>query len=365
MHEKSEYLKYLKEAVSEYGGLFNAHLHLDRASTLDKKYLSHIGMNPIEASGYSLAVKQNLVGDLHRGPAYEKADLTERMQNQLEALIELNTKRADSFIDVSPDIGLTAFEIALSLKEKYQDKIDFRIGAYPIFGLKDNTPNRWELFMEAAKQADYLGCLPERDDANKHQNHIGIDEHFRRTLKLAIELKKPVHYHVDQANDQRENLTETLVQAVRWLGQPKVESENPSVWAVHVISPSAYEEQRFNSLLDGLLEQNIGVICCPTAAISMRQLRPLTAPTHNSTARVLEMLAKKIPVRIGSDNIADVFLPSTTASLYDEILVLSNAIRFYNPDIFAKVACGKSLTDVDRELIAKSLENDQNVFKKL
>ena len=53
------------------------------------------------------------------------------------------------------------------------------------------------------------------------------------------------------------------------------------------------------------------------------------------------------------------------ASLYDEILVLSNAIRFYNPDILAKVACGKSLTDIDRELIAKSLENDQNVFKKL
>ena len=34
-----------------------------------------------------------------------------------------------------------------------------------------------------------------------------------------------------------------------------------------------------------------GVICCPGAAISMRQYRPLMSPTFNSIARVLELLA--------------------------------------------------------------------------
>jgi len=110
---------------------------------------------------------------------------------------------------------------------------------------------------------------------------------------------------------------------------------------------------------------NIGVISCPTAALSMRQLRPIQTPTHNSIARVLDMLEAEIPVRIGSDNIADVFLPSTTASLYDELLVLSNAIRFYNPDILGKLGSGSKLTDMDRELVNRVLEQDRKAFSDL
>lgn len=363
---KSEYFERLAKNVNKYGGLFNAHLHLDRASTLDKKYLEHMSMDPVEASSYPLSVKQNITGDLHRGLAYERNDLARRMEDQLDIMIELGTKRADSFIDVSNDnVGLTGLEVALELKEKKKQDIDFRVGAYAVFGFKDSEPRQWEIFVDAANMSDFLGCLPERDDKKYHPRHIGYDEHFRRTLRLANDLGKPIQYHVDQANDSREIGTETLIQAVRWLGGPILDKDDPSVWAIHAISPSAYDEARFQKLLNELSEYNIGVICCPTAAISMRQLRPIESPTHNSIARVLEMLVEGIPVRIGSDNIADIFLPSTTASLYDEALVLSNATRFYNPDILAKILCGKELTDMDRELIYKSLEQDRKVFDDL
>jgi hypothetical protein len=43
-------------------------------------------------------------------------------------------------------------------------------------------------------------------------------------------------------------------------------------------------------MVDKLLKNNIGIITCPSAAISMRQLRPIKTYTHNSIARVLEML---------------------------------------------------------------------------
>lgn len=355
MNPKSEFYQLVEATVRKYGGLFNAHLHLDRSSTLHRRYLEHMSIDPVEASSYPLRVKQNLTGDLHRGPAYERDDLKRRITENLDYMIECGTIRADSFIDVSCDnVGLTALEVALEVKNERKDKIDFRLGAYPIFGFKDSEPQRWELFVEASKKADYLGCLPERDDRQYHPNHIGFDEHFKRTLQLAIELGKPIHYHVDQANDPRENGTETLVQAMRWIGAPKIDSDEPSVWAVHVISPSAYDEARFNELVDGLQEYNIGIISCPTSALSMRQLRQVLTPTHNSVARVLDFMAAEIPLRIGSDNIADVFLPSTTANLYDELLVLSNAIRFYNPDILAKLGSGSKLTDMDRALVNRS-----------
>src|SRR3989344_2118397 len=366
MNPNSEFYELVQKVVKKYHGLFNAHLHLDRSSTLDEKYLEHMGLNPIEASGYPLKVKQNLTGDLHRGPAYEKSDLRKRISRNLDRMIKVGTVRADSFIDVSCDkVQLTALEVALELKEEKKEQIDFRVGAYPIFGFKDSEPQRWDLFVEAASKADYLGCLPERDDQQHHPDHIGFDEHFKRTLKLAIELGKPIHYHLDQANSPQEKGTETLIQAVQWLGTPEIEANEPAIWAVHALSPSAYDENRFKALVEVLVKFNLGVICCPTAALSMRQLRPIVTPTHNSIARILDFIAADIPVRLGSDNIADVFLPGTTASLYDELLVLSNAIRFYNPEILGKLASGTKLTEMDRQLIVRHLEQDKEVFSKL
>ena len=143
------------------------------------------------------------------------------------------------------------------------------------------------------------------------------------------------------------------------------QEEEPFVWAVHAISPSSYEEERFQKLLEGLVKYNIGVICCPSAAISMRQLRPIKTPTHNSLARVLEMIEAGVNIRIGTDNIADVFVPSGSPDIYNEIWLLSNACRFYNPDILAKLATGTKLTEMDREIVHSSLEQDREIFCKL
>jgi cytosine/adenosine deaminase-related metal-dependent hydrolase len=341
--------------IDAYGGYINAHLHLDRANTIEKKYLEHASMDPFEASSYPLRVKQDLTGELHRGLAYQPEDLEQRMRDVIEMLISLNTKQAHSFIDTTADnVVLTAFDIAMKLKSEYRDKIDLRIGAYGIFGFKDSEPERWEIFEKAAKEGDYIGSLPERDD---NPGHIGYDEHIRKTLKLAHELGKPVHLQVDQKNHPDEDGTETLIQAVRWLGSPKVNNE-PSVWAVHSISPSAYDEKRFNKLVEGLVEYNIGVICCPSAAISMKQLRDVQTPTHNSVARILEMLEAGVNVRLGSDNIADVFMPFGTPDLYQEVRNLADAVRFYNPDVWAKVATGTKLNNMDRKFISDSLNAD-------
>jgi len=360
------YKKLLLAAVGNYGGWFNAHAHIDRADTLDERYLAHKIMDPIEASSYPLSVKQSMTGDLHTGPAYEKEDLERRMDEMLDLMKGLGVRRLDSFIDVTGDrVKLTALDVALELKKKYEGEVDFRPAAYPIFGFKDSDPERWELFVEGAKKADYIGTLPERD-ARPH--HIGYDEHMRRVIALGQKLKKEVHMHVDQANDPRERGTETLIEAVRWLGSPETpESKEgrPSVWAVHSISPSTYDEDRFRRMLDGLLEHNIGVICCPIAAISMRQLRPISTPTYNSIARVLEMAEAGVNVAVGSDNIWDVYVPTGTPDMSEEFCVLSNAVRFYYPDILAKIGTGTHLNDMDRALISRALDQDREVWERI
>ena len=95
---------------------------------------------------------------------------------------------------------------------------------------------------------------------------------------------------MDQKNDPNERGTETLLSVIAKLGLT-YPAPVPMVWLIHVISPSAYDDTHFNDLCAEMAERNIGVICCPSAALSMRQLRPRRTPTHDSIARVMEFLA--------------------------------------------------------------------------
>jgi cytosine/creatinine deaminase len=353
MGHKTIYERDLIRFVKQKGGAINAHAHLDRADTLDEGYLSHIGLDPMEASSYPLRVKQNLVGDLHRGPAYTEEDLRRRMSKNLDVMARyFNVREVWSLVDTSADIGRVAFDVAIQLKEEMQGKIDFRVGSYPIFGFEDGEPQRWRIFEETSREADFLGAIPERDE---RKGHVGYKEHLRRILYLAAELEKPVHMHVDQANDPEEKGTEELIHAADYCIPPSLREGEPLVWAVHAISPSAYDDKRFGDLLDGLKDCNIGVICCPRAGISMKQDRSISAPSHNSIARILEMMVARIPVRLGSDNISDVFVPTGSPDMYQEAIIASDVLRFYNPEIWAKVLAGEELNEMDRYKIENSL----------
>jgi cytosine/adenosine deaminase-related metal-dependent hydrolase len=352
----------LEVQVRAFGGWVNAHTHLDRANTFAPEYLHHANIDPVGAAGLSLQVKQILVGELHKGLAYRPDNLYARMRAELDRLVALGQREVTSFIDATPDIGLTAIEIAARLREEYRDRVRLRIAVSPIFGFKNprDNPDRWETYRQAAEIADVLGGLPARD---RGEGRVGFDGHVRMILELGKALGKPVHLQVDQDNDPREDETEQLVQAVRWLGSPQVPGEQgPTVWAVHAISPSCYDEERFYRLVDNLLAYNVGIISCPTAALSMFQHRPLLAPIHNSIARLLEMLAAGVPVRIGTDNICDIFIPNGDGSVRSEVWVAATALRFYHTMIWAKIGAGLPLNEGDKEWIRQALQRARDTY---
>ncbi len=351
----------LKHKIRMLGGLFNAHLHLDRSGTY---YATNaLLMAPeqgAETSSLSLSAKHSLIPVIHASPCYDESALSERVSGILDLMVNAGTVRADTLVDVTTDrVKLSALNTFIEIKKKRQGSLDFQIGAYSPLGYKDAEPDRWALLLEGAELADFIGSLPERDDQSDYPDHIGFDEHCSRMLLLSQQLNKPVHIHVDQKNQPHENGAERVVKLMRELGiaSPPAGAE-PSVWLIHVISPSTYDEVRFNALLVDLAELNIGVICCPSAALSMRQIRPILTPTFNSIARILEMLAAGIHVRLGSDNICDITSPAGTADLLDEIFVLCNAIRFYDIDILAKLGAGVRLNAADIERIKAHIDRD-------
>ncbi|MDR7537130.1 MAG: hypothetical protein QN183_12290 [Armatimonadota bacterium] len=355
----------VEQMVRAMGGWFNAHTHLDRANTFAPEFLQHANIDPMGAAGLSLPVKQILVGELHKGLAYRPDSLYARMRTELERMAATGVREVISFIDATPDIGLVAIEQAARLRDEFRGRLVFKIAVSPIFGFKNPAlnPDRWETYRQAAEVADVLGGLPVKDRA---EGRVGFDGHVRMILELAHRLRKPVHFQVDQDNDPREDETEQLVQAVRWLGAPEVPDEvGPTVWAVHAISPSCYDEERFQRLVEHLVRYNVGVICCPTAALSMFQLRPLPAPVHNSIARILEMLVAGVTVRIGTDNIGDIFLPNGDGSVRSEVWVAATALRFYHTMVWAKLGAGVPLNEGDKEWIRQALQRARDAWAAL
>ncbi|MBL8158125.1 hypothetical protein JNK62_01155 [bacterium] len=357
---------------AEFGGIFNAHAHLDRAHTLEDTYLRHIGTTPLEASSLPLSVKQNLVGDLHKGPAYTRENLTKRMSYAIDLQIAYGVTRLDTNIDATPDLpddGLLAINVALELKKKYAAQgFDLRIAPTPIFGFKhdeNDRLSRWEVFAKAAEKCDYLSLLPEKDDYPKGSNpdgKVGFKRHIRMGMELACKLGKEVQFHLDQMNVPGECGTERLLDVLEVLDMPFVSGQKlpaPTVWIIHMISPSAYDELRFARLIDRLLEFHVGVIVCPSAALSMRQLRSIEAPTHNSIARVLELVKRRVPIRLGTDNIADVFVPQGDGDMLTEIKIGGVGLRLNPPSIWAKLASGKAPNNVDINGVGRILHEER------
>lgn len=366
---KSEFSLTLEHYCAQFGGVFNAHTHVDRFATL----LENTAGQPEDSNpltSYSLWDKVTATEKLHRGRAYSRASLTERIDRFLLESAACGTRRIDSFIDIDTDImlgdGMGALEVALEMKQRHKSSIDFRLGAYVPSGFRRDDVRKHELFENAIQHADFIGTSPERDDGKFYpgsSDHIGLKRHFEWTLDLAISQNKPVHYHLDQQVNPLEKGTEGLVELLEssWLGEKVRElgEREPLVWAVHAISPSTYSRDRLQRLMRKMAGLNIGLICCPSAALSMRKLPIFEAPIPKSIAEVLPMLDSGIKTRLGTDNVDDIFIPANSLDLHQEIATLANALRFYNIPVLAKLACGAQLLPQDREFISRHLENEE------
>lgn len=351
MRSVSPFFEQLHRRVMDLGGFHNAHLHLDRSGTLDATRALLAAADRGRESRLSLQAKHSLIPAIHASECYEPGNVAARVDWFLDRMVEAGTTRATTVVDTTADrVGLDAVDGLLRIRDRRRGTLALEVGAYSPLGFRDDEPGRWDLLVEGARRADFIGLLPERDDTRRYPDHIGFEECCRRALELAADLDKEIHVHVDQMNHPSENATETAVRLVEELGLARSRWETPRIWLVHVISPSTYQEHRFARLLDHMVAMNVGVVCCPSAAISMRQIRTVSTPTFNSIARVLEMLAAGLHVRLGSDNICDITSPAGTPDLLHEIYVLCNALRYYDVDLLARLGAGlrPSRAELDR-----------------
>lgn len=305
MFFETSWFNSLRKYIKTFGGICNAHLHLDRA-----------GINSIGAKSLRLLSKQNLIKTIHDSDSYSYENLEKRAEYYIGWLKQLNVKTAWTCVDTSMESEDRAFEVFA--KQRILQNFDLRIAAYAPDKISE------QLWSKVLKKADFICSLPERAE--------NFDAHCEKIFDAGIKYNKEMHFHLDQSANRNSCETERLLDI---LGSKTIKK----IWVIHALSPSFYDNKRFFRLVDRLGFMDIGIICCPSAAIGMHRNRQGEKQfSTNSIARIKDFYDAGIPIRIGSDNVDDMFSPSTGLDLMQEIFLASHALRWYDEKAWAKMA---------------------------
>lgn len=351
--------KVLKHCNSFGKGLKNFHIHGDRAYTREDRFYSNIGKSINELDELSLSEKQKLTWALHDGPAFYPECIRERGERLLNESIKFGIDEIWTTVDVTYNTKLKSLEIWEKLKKDFEDKIKVKLWAYNPSGFKPRSldDERYALFEEAALRCDGIVALAEKD---RKIGHIGESQHNLYIANLSHKLKKPAQYHVGQANSPNDNTVERLLEDIEYLQDYFLrESPDrfPKQFMVHAISPTCKSDSEFENIKRRMIQRNFSLITCPRAAISMLQNREEKAPIHNSIARAWDFASDGIDLFLGIDNLFDIFIPATSADIYEESEYLANSLRNYKDRLIAKVLCGEKLDSFDKGTLIRSRNN--------
>jgi cytosine deaminase len=303
------------EFVERKGGIANHHAHFDKA------YL--INAENLRLSQVDMEKKWELYKSLKE--SYTLEGLIERMSRGLQTMIQQGVTYCRTMVDADSTVGLLPIRAANEVRARFVNQIHFEVGIQPLQGVLDEAS--YEQYVEACTLADFCGGLPSRDRPQE-------EKHLDLILGLAKRLGKCVDVHVDQENNPDQTETELLALKTIEHGM------QGRVFGVHAISLAAKEEREQDRIIEKIVEADLGIIICPSAALSMKQLAK-TAPLHNSIAPYKKLRDAGVRCYLGVDNVHDLFMPLVDGDIWTECRILMEACRFYDIEAVAEWACAR------------------------
>ena len=289
------------------------HLHLDKSKTITPELL--------DKSLTHMKEKWILMREIKE--KYTNASLEERMLSTTHHLVSQGCNNMRTFIDVDHIVGLEPLKVATKVKQYWKKLgINLQVGTQLLEGL--DTQENIDLFNESLKYVDFIGCLPSRDkDPEKHLDIV---------FKKAKQLNMDVEAHLDQCNIPSERETEMFCD---WVEKYQHQGKSRSVHSVSLAcQPLDYQKK----MAKRLRELDVGIIVCPSAAISMTQHSEFSSPIHNSIAPVKILLDEGVNIGLGVDNVEDIFMPFCDGDFLFELRLLAEAERIYKPDVLMGIA---------------------------
>lgn len=298
--------------INKNGGWVNAHAHIDRAFSLDKKLYKRANAYRHEKWKLNKELRINSTVD----------DIYDRMSKATEILLSQNVTAIGTFIDVDPDVKDKAIKASQKVREKYKKNMQYKFIIQTSYGIFTKETRRW--FDYGSDYVDIIGGLVKAAQGRE-------EEYLDIIMQKAKEKKKMVHEHVDELNTALEKETELLARKTIEHGM------QGKVVGIHGISINAHPKKYREELYALMKKAKLMMVACPISWLNSRRSEELT-PTHNPTTPVDELVQHGIPVAIGIDNIADVFMPYNDGDMWSDLRAMMEMNRLYEIDEIVKIA---------------------------
>ncbi|MFA6521223.1 MAG: amidohydrolase family protein [Candidatus Gracilibacteria bacterium] len=323
MIQKFPFKELFFKEVGKTAGMANCHAHLDRAYTLTPEIWEQA----------SALMEEKWVLNREIKKKHTDESVQERLVYCIEDFIKEGITACRTHVDADSIVDMLVVNAAAKVREKYKGKFTLQLVAHPLEGFlnADSTgfdKYKTELFEKACAVCDVVGGLPSRD----RKMPGGDRKHADFLFSVAKNLGKDIDVHIDQENNPDEKDSDWFIDKIM---ENKMEGR---VTLVHAISTSCMAEEDRQNIYRKIVAAGANVTVCPKAAVSMKQLKNKLAPIHNCIAQVDEMVKAGINVSLGTDNISDIFVPEDNGSLFEEVLMLASACRFYDIPRLAQIA---------------------------
>lgn len=311
--------------IKANGGWTNCHAHIDRAYTVTQENF--------HMSQKLRSEKWLLNSELRRTSTVDQ--IYDRMARAIERMLEQGVTALGSFIDVDGDVQDKAIKAAIRVREKYQGDITIKFLNQSSYGLFNEEKDSRKWFEVGAEFVDIIGGLLKADQGRE-------EEHLDILLSTAKAKGKMVHVHVDELNIPEEHETELLARKTIEHGL------QGQVVGIHGISINARPQPEREKIYKLMKKAGLMMISCPVSWLNERRSEELS-PIHNPITPVDELLVHGIAVGIGTDNIADIFMPFNTADLWLDLRVLLEAARIYELEALTAIATsnGRKILGLD------------------
>lgn len=300
------------EKIKRNGGWVNCHSHIDRAYSISPKL-------------YALANKlrhEKWILNTQLRKSCTVPQVYDRMARSLELMISQGVYAIGSFIDVDPFMKDKAIKAAQKIKDRYKGQINLKFINHSSYGILTKETRKY--FEIGAEFSDIIGGMV-KANADKKSEYLDI------ILKTARDKGKMVHVHIDEENSTQEKETELLASKTI---EHKMQGK---VVGIHGISINCHPKKYRLKLYNLMKKANLMMIANPISWLNSRRSEKLT-PTHNPTTPVDELTDAKITVGLGTDNIADLFMPFSDGNMWNDLRVLMEMNRLYDIETLVKIA---------------------------
>jgi len=320
--QKFPFKQLFYDQVEKAEGMANCHAHLDRAYTLTPEIWEQA----------SALMEEKWVLNREIKKKHTDESVQERLTFCIEEFIKQGITACRTHVDADSIVDMLVVNAAARVREKYKDKFTLQLVAHPLEGFLNEAEDgfekyKTELFEKAADVCDVVGGLPSRDRAMDG----GDRKHAEFLFSVAKNLGKDLDVHMDQENNPEEKDSEWFLDMIAEKGM------QGRVTLVHAISVACQLEENRQRIYKKMADTGTNVTVCPKAAISMKQHKDKLAPVHNSIAQVDEMIEAGVNISLGTDNISDIFVPEDNGEIFEEVLMLASACRYYDIEKLAEI----------------------------